>query len=682
MSTNINSHVSSTLDRITANALAASTSAYYIPASTWQGAKPGYYFGTSEEGTGYYLDGTQTQTHTQPGSKRKNQDGGHDDNSSSRRKVRFGQDQIKTIPRKTGDELLQEAEEEQKVRNTKSLDLTRGSSSLKSFVQNLEKSIAKNELLRVDYGDQPEKFMQSEVALYEDIAVLNDLATNVEYYAKFVDLGTVDQLLALLGHDNTDVALAVIRLFVELLDPALLAREKRAGEGLGSLMVAFVGSDGGKNGGLGLVIANLSRLREREEEEMKGIDDIFSLVENLLDLDQMGVFQLGLRAGDDDEKFDYNSIVSSICKHTQFVAYIMTNLSLSKKGEDGWGLSMTLKLHATELLATILQHEDSIRYTPKLYELDPFTSELDKKRRKEGSTVDGIECLLQCIASYRKKAPESDEECEYLANIFDSLAASLLNETNIEAFLKGQGIELMLRCISECAHSGFGALKVLQFAILGPVAAKSNIYKEAAENMVEAGGLKMLFPIFMGKRSAMPKASKSCDAGNMELLRKYAKMKKENGSNKLKPSKKMKQVVAGNRDWYRTMEENSIQILYGLTRHLDENSPHDAKARMVAKFVEHDYEKCDRMIELCLKYDMKMRHAEYIYFKSDEAEEAEANGIDIDLAALNAKLEGGGELFYRMSAVIACAASGSKRCHEHILHQLRTQNSGIGGKWR
>ena len=24
------------------------------------------------------------------------------------------------------------------------------------------------------------------------------------------------------------------------------------------------------------------------------------------------------------------------------------------------------------------------------------------------------------------------------------------------------------------------------------------------------------------------------------------------------------------------------------------------------------------------------------------------------------------------------AASGSKRCHEHILYQLRTQNSGIG----
>ncbi len=157
-------------------------------------------------------------------------------------------------------------------------------------------------------------------------------------------------------------------------------------------------------------------------------------------------------------------------------------------------------------------------------------------------------------------------------------------------------------------------------------------------------------------------------------------MNEENGTEKKKSSKKMKQVVVANKDWYRTIEENSIQILYGLTRHLNDNSPHDAKARLVAKFVENESEKCDRMIELCLKYDAKMRHAEYMYFKSDEAEEAEASGIDIDMAALNAKLEGGGEIFHRISSVIACAASGSKRCHEHLLHQLRTQNSGIGGK--
>ena len=75
-----------------------------------------------------------------------------------------------------------------------------------------------------------------------------------------------------------------------------------------------------------------------------------------------------------------------------------------------------------------------------------------------------------------------------------------------------------------------------------------------------------------------------------------------------------------------------------------------------------------------------MRQAEYDYFKSDEAEEAEENGIDIDYAAMNAKLKAGGDLFHRLGALIAFAASEPKRCHEHILEQLRIQNSGIGGE--
>ncbi len=141
----------------------------------------------------------------------------------------------------------------------------------------------------------------------------------------------------------------------------------------------------------------------------------------------------------------------------------------------------------------------------------------------------------------------------------------------------------------------------------------------------------------------------------------------------------MKRVVAANKEWFQTLENHSIQLLYGLTRHLDNSSPHDAYARLLAKFVENDCEKCDRMVELCLKYDIKMRQAEYRYYKSDEAEEAKENGVDVDLAALNAKLEGGGDLFHRISVVIAFAAQGSKRCHEYILDQLRTQNSGIGG---
>jgi hypothetical protein len=90
-------------------------------------------------------------------------------------------------------------------------------------------------------------------------------------------------------------------------------------------------------------------------------------------------------------------------------------------------------------------------------------------------------------------------------------------------------------------------------------------------------------------------------------------------------------------------------------------------------------EKCDRTIELCVKYDEKARIAEYQYFRSDEAEEDEQLGINVETAALGAKLRGGGDMFHRTCAILSFACVGSKRCHAHSFDQLKLQGSGISG---
>ena len=87
------------------------------------------------------------------------------------------------------------------------------------------------------------------------------------------------------------------------------------------------------------------------------------------------------------------------------------------------------------------------------------------------------------------------------------------------------------------------------------------------------------------------------------------------------------------------------------------------------------------MIELLLKYDEKMRFAEAKYFRSEEAELAEEEGVDVELVAFHAKLKGGGDLFHRIAATLAFVAVGSKRCHAHILEQLQLNKSGISGKF-
>jgi hypothetical protein len=81
-----------------------------------------------------------------------------------------------------------------------------------------------------------------------------------------------------------------------------------------------------------------------------------------------------------------------------------------------------------------------------------------------------------------------------------------------------------------------------------------------------------------------------------------------------------------------------------------------------------------------LKYDKRARIAEYQYYRSDEADEAERLGIDVETAALGAKLRGGGDLFHRSCAILSFACVGSRRCRGHVMDQLKIQGAGISSE--
>jgi beta-catenin-like protein 1 len=227
-----------------------------------------------------------------------------------------------------------------------------------------------------------------------------------------------------------------------------------------------------------------------------------------------------------------------------------------------------------------------------------------------------------------------------------SLAKVLLSScisfspTNLSAFLDGQGIELVLRCLKERVHAGVCGLKLLDFF------GGESIHKEACEHLVTAGGLKYLFPMFLGSRIPKPALFS------------------------VKAEKKAK------REWLAIVQTQLVRIMYALSRHLDEESPEDAKVRFLSKFVQDD-RKCDRLAELLLLYDEKARKAEYNFYRSDVEEQVDEEET-VQLAAMESKLKGGGELFHRVGAITACVCVNSKRRHEHLLSQLQMQQSGIG----
>ena len=535
--------------------------------------------------------------------------------------------------------------------------------------------------------------MESEVALHDEAEALRDAAADpAGLYGVLTTSGATDAMIGLMGHENADLAGTALSVWAEWLDPALLAPgETEEGErtararNVGGLAKSAV--DGG---GLELACANLVRFDESMEEERKGMEDALTLAENLLDLDLAGVLTIArggavdnVGKGKKGPVTQQQSVVAAILRNTTLLSWLVTRIGRKDRDENAGpsGSFPPIKLHACEILASILQHDDArvgtldISCLPAasasaLEELG--TEHRAKNNGKPRAKVDGIEMLLQAVAPYRKRDPRSAEECEFLENAFDALAACLLSPSNIGAFLEAEGLELMLRCVKSKVHAGGGALRVTHFCLSGDDrAGGGDAYKRSCEAFVEAGGMKVVFPIFMGKGSAIPIPATCSDAWR----RPDSGDRVENGGTK--KNKRARRTTLARREWLRSAEGGAVQTVYALTRHLDESSPNDARRRLLSKFLEADLEKCDRAVELVLQYDGQARAAEYRYYREEEAEETTDEAMT-DLAATHARLRGGGDLLHCSAAVLAFACAGSRRCHEHILGQLRAKGAGMG----
>jgi beta-catenin-like protein 1 len=586
----------------------------FIPSAEWAGSKSGYYFGTGPQGTGYYLE-AEDQPKKKP-----------------RKDVRIAEDKNETRVIVSAAELLEQAEG--MASNTKVVDLSpRG---VKVAAVALEKAIQTNEIQRAKFSDDPSQYMESEIALYENIAMLKSFAAEpAKLYASLLEHDVVSTLLQLLLHENSDVVTTVVSVLLEWLDSSLLVDED---EGTLVPQVVAVASLLIKDGAEYLV-GNLSRLESTSDEDDqvgRGVEDTLALLENLMEMDLLT--QQSAEEGISVLPSEL-SVAATLCKQTPLVSWLFQQINDSTLMKD----------RALELLALLSTREDVYTVFPDWSKIKPYSAtiieessdanQVPDKSSTPNAEIDGIEALLQVIALFRKKQPEFDQEVESLENTCLVLSLAIANsEQNAQAFLERQGVELVVRCLKERVHAGGAALKLLDFND------SKTVHKLGCEQIVASGGLKFLFPIFMGH--------------NLPQMAPVAATTKK-----------------AKRDWNCAIGEWVIRILYSLTRHLDNNSSHDSKQRLLAKFVET--ERCDRLVEKIILYDQRARLAEYKFFRSD-AEESMEDEVVVQLGALETKLKGGGDLWHRLSAIAAFCCTGSKRCHERILSQLQAKDLGIG----
>lgn len=254
-------------------------------------------------------------------------------------------------------------------------------------------------------------------------------------------------------------------------------------------------------------------------------------------------------------------------------------------------------MYASELLSILLQD--------------------NKSNRLALGEIDGIDSLLQQLAFYKRHDPSNAEEHELMENLFNSLCSSLMDVSNRDRFLKGEGLQLMNLMLREKKTSRNGSLKVLDYAMSGPHG------KDNCNKFVDILGLRTIFPLFMKT-----------------------------------PRKNRKKVLSTEEH-----EEHVTSIIASMLR----NCRGPQRQRLVSKFTENDHEKVDRLLELHFKY---LEKVEALDSTMDEEE-------DEDAAYLK-RLEGGLFTLQLVDYIIVevCAA-GPASIKQRVMQILNLRNGSL-----
>ncbi|KAI1500321.1 DUF1716-domain-containing protein [Biscogniauxia marginata] len=357
---------------------------------------------------------------------------------------------------------------------------------LRKTALNFEKRITKNAELRARFENEPQKFIASEADLDADIKALSILAEHPHLYPEFARLGCAGSLVSLLAHENTDIAIDAIEIINELTDEDVAAEEEQ----WNALVDALVEADL-----LGLLVSNFERLDEAQEADRSGVYYAMSIVENLCG-----------RTATAEQVAEQEKLLKWLLRRAQAKE---STVSQNKQ-------------YAAEVLAILVQTSSKIR--------------------RKLASLDAVDIMLQLVAAYRKRDPEKGgEEEEYMENLFEALACLADEPEGKTKFIKAEGVELCLIMLKEGKMSKAAALRLLDHAAGGPGA-------DVCQKIVEAGGLKNIFTLFMKKNNAGQ------------------------------------------------MVEHLIGIFASMLRLLPGES--GERIRTLAKFVEKDYEKTERLVRL------------------------------------------------------------------------------------
>ncbi|GAA6052466.1 hypothetical protein JCM3770_001126 [Rhodotorula araucariae] len=408
--------------------------------------------------------------------------------------------------------------------------------SVRKSLLALEKAVNKNRDLRTKFPTDPEKFVDSEFNLLESLRGLFLLSTNPAMtYPLLLENATPNTLADLLSHENMDVPVAVVEVLEELLDPDDLENDDEDEDEAASEAKRKAMKD--LLDGLveaGVVDLVVAQLQRLNEEDEGERNGVFHTLSLIENLVSLTP-QLAS---------------PFLAPKSPFLSFLVKRLAEDKKPVE----YDQNRFYAAEMLALVLSLPAEV------------VDGVNEARQRVG-TEGWVDTLLRVLSVYRKRDPASADETEFMENVFDALCSALSSPTPApasseapavhavkSAFLEGEGVELLVLMLKAKNLSRTRAIKALDHALQGREGAP------LCERFVDALGLKTLFAVFMGRG----------DSGK---------------------KKKAAQLATTHED-----TEHILSLLSSLFTSLPSDTP--LRMRLLAKFVEGDYEKVDRLAEV------------------------------------------------------------------------------------
>ncbi|KAF2751370.1 MFS general substrate transporter [Sporormia fimetaria CBS 119925] len=296
----------------------------------------------------------------------------------------------------------------------------------------------------------------------------------------------------------------------------------------------------------------------------------------------------------------------------------------------------------TKLLKWLLgriQKEETRTSQNKLYasEILSILTQSSSANRRRIASENGVEIILTQLAPYRRSDPEKEsEEEEYMENLFDTLTLVVEESEGKSQFLEAEGVELCLLMVRDGKTSKSRALKVLDHACgyAEPTAADESangtaINQAAAvcEKVVEARGLKPIFSTFM--------KTKKHDAETTEHI---------------------------------------LGIFASMLRSLPADT--DARLRVLAKFLEKDYEKITKLVALRREYASRVA-------AFDAKIAAQKKGLskseieEFDLQNVAERLSEGVYALQRADVILAWLVAEDDGAKKAIVKELGDRDEGL-----